>query len=360
MWQMAPPQGIDSTGDTPPFAASVTIVALAFMGTTYASTEYSMSNSIGGNQRATATRKVDHHASPEGQGERRLVSPFRCRIWAQHARPEEQLTEWACKSLSDSIAKSGQHQPVLGRPVTDDPGYDVEIICGARRHAAALSLGRDLLVEVRELNDAQAYVAMYEENAQRKDDCPYVQGQILRRAQLSGACSSQDDLAYAFNLSHSKVSRLLMVAQLPSVVVAAFQSPHDIRERWGVELFQLCKDNDPGHTITARARLLVKRQPRPSARGVYQTLITAPAGDSSQPRHNRSTPVKGSNGILLFREQEQTTNVIFSVPKAILSAARRDAIKQAMVRVLDEQNTDPARGYLGPGNQQGDEVRQVC
>ena len=99
---------------------------------------------------------------PQIRGERRLISPFRCRVWTQHSRPEEQLTEHALKSLRESVDRNGQHQPALGRPVTDDPDYDVEIICGARRHAAALALGRELIVELRTLTDAQAYVAMYE------------------------------------------------------------------------------------------------------------------------------------------------------------------------------------------------------
>ncbi|HVC29742.1 MAG TPA: ParB/RepB/Spo0J family partition protein, partial [Steroidobacteraceae bacterium] len=204
-------------------------------------------------------------STPETRGERRLVSPFRCRVWTQHSRPEEQLTEQACKSLRESIAKNGQHQPALGRPVTDDPDYDVEIICGARRHAAGLALGRELLVELRVMTDAEAYVAMYEENAERKDDCPYVQGQILRRALHSGACSSQEDLARAFSLSHSKVSRLLMIAQLPSIVVAAFQSPYDIRESWGVELYSRWKHENTEHPITVPARTLANQQPRPAA-----------------------------------------------------------------------------------------------
>lgn len=173
-----------------------------------------MSNIASGPHRKAKARDSGQLTAPESRGERRLVSPFRCRVWTQHSRPEEQLTEDACKSLRESIARNGQHQPALGRPVTDDPDYDVEIICGARRHAAALALGRDLIVEVRVTSDAEAYVAMYEENVERKDDCPYVQGQILRRALLSGTCSSQEELARAFSLSHSKASRLLMIAHL--------------------------------------------------------------------------------------------------------------------------------------------------
>lgn len=247
----------------------------------------------------------------------------------------------ACKSLRESIEKNGQHQAALGRPVTDDRDYDVEIICGARRHAAALALGRDILVELRIMSDAEAYVAMYEENVERKDDCAYVQGQILRRALLSGACSSQDELARAFSLSHSKVSRLLMIAQLPSIVVAAFQSPSDIRESWGVELYQLCKDGDPEHAITARARALAHTQLRPLARDVYDSLIIAPGGKPAKHRLNRSLPVCGRSGIVLFREEDRIGSVTFTIPKTILSSKRRDALKEAMLHILDAGNPTP-------------------
>lgn len=299
-----------------------------------------MSTIESGSDRKTTPSASQHSTTPEYRGERRLVRPFRCRLWTQHSRPEEQLTEHACKSLRESIAKNGQHQPVLGRPVTDDPDYDVEIICGARRHAATLALGRDLLVEVRVMNDAEAYVAMYEENVERKDDCPYVQGQIVRRALLSGACSSQEDLARAFSLSHSKVSRLMMIAQLPSVIVAAFPSPHDIRESWGVELYQLWKAKDSERAITGRARVLAERKLHPVAREVYKTLITPFGG--RQPKHtlNRSIPVCGINGTVLFRERDQIGLVTYTVSKTILGVNQRDALKQAMLRILDTSITD--------------------
>jgi ParB family chromosome partitioning protein len=302
--------------------------------------EHSMSNTASGSRRDAGIPDSGHSAGPESRGERRLISPFRCRVWTQHSRPEEQLTEDACKSLRESIAKNGQHQPALGRPVTDDPDYDVEIICGSRRHAAALSLGRQLLVEVRVITDAEAYVAMYEENVERKEDSPYIQGQILRRALLSRTCFSQDDLACAFRLSHSKVSRLLMVAQLPSIVVAAFQSSGDIRESWGVELYQLWKNDDAEHAITGRARALTYKREQLPAQEVYETLITALGGKRTKHRLNRSVPVRGKNDAILFREQDQIGTVIFTVPKTILSPKRRDALKRAMVHILDATSTD--------------------
>lgn len=294
-----------------------------------------MTNTMGRSDKTPELLTAGRSATPEAHGERRLVSPFRCRVWAQHSRPEEQLTEGACKSLRESIEKNGQHQPALGRPVTDDPDYDVELICGARRHAAALALGRQLIVELRVMTDAEAYVAMYEENVERKDDCPYVQGQILRRALLSGACSSQEHLCHAFGLSHSKVSRLLMIAQLPSVVVAAFPCPDDIRESWGVALYQLWKAKDPEYGVAVRARTLAKKQPRPPARQVYEALVTPSGGTPRAKRPNRSLPVFGTHGLILFREEDRIETVTFTVPKALLGSTRRDTLRQAMMHVLD-------------------------
>jgi ParB family chromosome partitioning protein len=280
---------------------------------------------------------------PEGGGERRLISALRCRVWTQHSRPDEQLTEFACKELRESIAKHGQHQPALGRLVTDDPSYDVEIICGARRHAAALTLNRELLVELRVISDADAYVAMYEENAQRKDDCPYVQGQILRRALLSGAYSCQDDLTGVFGLSRSKISRLLMIAQLPSVIVAAFQAPTDIRERWGVALYQLWKNGDPDHAITGRARALAQMEPRPAARDVYATLITTRGLTSARKRQPPgNVDFRGTNGVILFHERVHLGELIFTIPKATLGATRRHALERALLLVLDATSQEAA------------------
>jgi ParB family chromosome partitioning protein len=280
------------------------------------------------------------NSTPEGRGVRRIVNPLRCRLWTQHSRPEEQLTSAACSALRESIAKNGQHQAALGRPVSDDPGCDIEIICGARRHVVACALGRDFLVEVRPMTDAEAYVALYEENLLREGDSPYVRGQLLSRALRSGTYQSQEELAHAFSLSHSRVSRLLMVAQLPSVIVASFHTQRDIRECWGVQLYQLWKQSDLGHTLTNRARSLASRQPRPPANEVYETLIAGSEGKSPKRRSNRSIAVRGSNGLILFREENQTADITFAVPKAILSPKRHDAIRQAMIRILETSNAE--------------------
>jgi ParB family chromosome partitioning protein len=230
---------------------------------------------------------------------------------------------------------------VLGRAVSDDPDYDIEIICGARRHAVARVLGRELLVEARPMSDAEAYVAMYEENLLREGDSPYVRGQILLRALRSGTYPSQEDLGRAFNLSHSSVSRLLMVAQLPSVVVGAFRSSTDIREGWGVELQRTWSDEAARPGMAARARALSGGRTVRTAREIYEVLMRPAA--RRRPRLYRNVPVRGASGAVLFHEQDQLSRVIFIIPKSKLSSDCREALRQMMLRTLegDAQRVPP-------------------
>lgn len=284
---------------------------------------------------------------PERRGARRLVTPFRCRVWTQHSRPEDQLTESACKSLRESIEKNGQHQPALGRPVSDDPECDVEIICGARRHSVSRSLGRDLLVELRDMTDAEAYIAMYEENLLREGDSPYVRAQILLRALRSRTYSTQEELGSAFNLSHSAVSRLLMLAQLPSVVVAAFHSPNDICEGWGVELYRLWADEAARLPLITRARDIAKSEKRQLPRQIYEALITQ-SRVTRKGRPYRDIPIKGSSGVILYHEQERLDTVVYIISKKALTPTRHELLRQSLVRALEadaaHDSTSPDAG----------------
>jgi ParB/RepB/Spo0J family partition protein len=281
---------------------------------------------------------------PEAGGVRRVLSPFRCRVWAQHSRPEEQLTEAACKSLRESIEKNGQHQPALGRPLNNDPDFDVEIVCGARRHAVAQALGRDLLLEVRPMTDAEAYVAMYEENLLREGDSPYVRGRILARALKSGAYASQEELGRAFNLSHSAVSRLLMLTQLPAIVVAAFPGPDEIREAWGVRLFQIWSDQSSKETLLSHARALAANPRSSSAKAIYETLITPTGARKKWQRSYRNIPVRGPSNSILFHEQDRLDTVIYTIPKRYLSQSRRETVAKSLISILAEDPDTASSG----------------
>ena len=133
----------------------------------------------------------------------RSVNPFRCRVWDLHDRLDHLIVEDGCRNEISSFAKNGQLIPALGRPLRDDPDYEVELICGARRLFVARHLNLELLVDLRELTDQDAIIAMDVENRQRQDISPYERGlsfALLARGLLRIAGSTRQgaqDLAVA-------------------------------------------------------------------------------------------------------------------------------------------------------------------
>jgi len=169
------------------------------------------------------------------------VDPFRCRVWSAHDRLEEHITEENCVSEIKSFKAHKQRKPALGRPVHNDPDYDVEVICGARRLFVARLLKMPLLVELRELSDREAIIEMHVDRL-RKDVSPYELGVAYLGWMREGYFESQEEMSRVLKVSNSKVSRLSKLAQLPSVIVGAFDSAVNIRERWGLHLARILEN----------------------------------------------------------------------------------------------------------------------
>ena len=72
-------------------------------------------------------------------------------------------------------------------------------------------------MEVRELTDQEAIIALDIENRQRKELSPYERGRSYYLWLHHGLFSSQEALARTLNISASQVSRLISLAQLPPV-----------------------------------------------------------------------------------------------------------------------------------------------
>ena len=153
------------------------------------------------------------------------VNPFRACMWSLHDRCDRHVNEQTCRAEIESFETRGQLVPALGRPLRDDPDHDVELIYGARRLFVARHLNRSLLVDVREMSDREAIVAMDVENRQRTDISSYERGVSYARWLRNGHFGSQEDIARALRISSSQVSRLLRLAKLPSVILGAFTSP---------------------------------------------------------------------------------------------------------------------------------------
>jgi len=267
------------------------------------------------------------------------VNPFRCRMWALHDRFEAHINEQTCRDEIASFGRNGQLVPALGRALRGDPDYDVELICGARRLFVARHINKSLLVELTEMSDKEAVVAMDMENRQRADISPYERGVSYMRWLSSGHFSSQDEIAQALRLSASRVSRLLKLARLPGVIVKAFASPLDIREDWGINLIDIHDDPLRRQKILRKAREIGATAPRPPAREVYLALLEATARDRKRKTKTTEEVVKDRNGRPLFRISQRSKGVVLILPPDKLSAQAMDNIRHALRDILQHTST---------------------
>lgn len=263
-----------------------------------------------------------------------VVNPFRCRMWEKHDRLEGHISAETCRAEIDSFLRHGQLVPAIGRPISNDPQYDVELICGARRLFVARHLNKPLLVELRDMTDREAIIAIDIENRQRSDVSPYERGLSYTRWLRAGFFRSQDEIARGLKVSPSQVSRLLRVARLPSVILNAFDSPTNICEGWGLDLLDALDDPARREQTLRVARALGNRVPRGSARDVYRELMSASArGRKLRPRL-RDEVVKDNSGYSVFRIRRQTKLVAFLVPSERVSADVMDSLRKALTEVL--------------------------
>jgi ParB family chromosome partitioning protein len=281
------------------------------------------------------------HAAPWDENDMSQVvsvNPFRCKVWDLHDRLDHLIVEDTCRDEISSFARHGQLIAALGRPLRNHADYDIELICGARRLFVARHLNVQLLVDLRDLTDQDAIIAMDMENRQRQDISPYERGLSFARCLRSGYFKSQEHLAKALKISQSQVSRLLTLARLPSVVVNAFTSPLDIREGWGPDLVGALQDIKKRDATIVRARSLASATPRLPAVDVYQHLISASVKGRKLRTRSRDEVVTDIDGTALFRVRPQEKAIAVLLPRDGTSQETLSAICDAIRDVLQRRN----------------------
>jgi ParB family chromosome partitioning protein len=262
------------------------------------------------------------------------VDPFRCRLWPLHDRLQDQITEASCTAEIQSFGEHGQMIPVLGRSLRGDPQHDVELIYGARRLFAARFVRQPLLVELRELTDRDAIIALDLENRQRQDLSPYERGLSFAGWLRGGHFSSQEEMARALQVSTGHVSRLLKLVRLPSIVVNAFGSGAQIREAWGLELVDALSDPVRRQPVLRAARAITGAASRPPAAEVFGKLLTAGTRQRSAKAASHDLVIKDGAGTPLFRMRRQSSSMVYLLPLDRISAAVLERVEQAITGIL--------------------------
>jgi ParB family chromosome partitioning protein len=260
-------------------------------------------------------------------------------VWQLHDRLEDYITEQNCRDEIASFLQQGQLIPVLGRPAAPGGDCDVELIYGARRLFVARHINKPLLVEMREMSDREAAVALDVENRQRKDVSPYERGLCYARWLRAGHFQSQEDIAEALNISRSRVSRLLKLAKLPSCIVGAFSSGADICERWGLELTEVLEDPSRRPLVLQRARTIGSLTPKPPAADVFRQLLAVSGRSRKRRAETHDKVVKGDDGVPLFRVREQRDSIALILPVNLLSRAALATIESTIADILERQSS---------------------
>jgi ParB family transcriptional regulator, chromosome partitioning protein len=262
------------------------------------------------------------------------ANPFRCRVWQMHSRLDEHVTEESCEAELRSFEAHGQLVPAIGRRLPKGGDHDIEIICGARRLFIARHFNEPLLVELREMSDREAIVAMETENGQRVDISSYERGLSYARWLREGLFGSQEEIGSALQVSRSQVSRLLKLASLPQEIIDAFGSALEIREVWGVTLASALEDAQRRRLVLQAARDLAAVSPRPPAREVFKQLC-AVAEQGDEPKNSGGKVVKAENGTPLFEIKRQGNSVLVVLPMAQVSARSLKAIEASMTLIIE-------------------------
>ena len=199
------------------------------------------------------------------------------------------------------------------RGVEDDPAFDFEVICGARRHWAVSYLKnvehRDIryLVEERELTDEQAFRLADVENRSRKDISDYERALDYRHAVETFYGGTAQRMAERLEVPKAWLSRFLDLAKLPTDVVEAFGDVRQLRENHAREIKPLLADGASRPRVMAEAKRLAVQQAEMIAKGqgpldapkVMVLLKRAAAGDAKQPG-KPGTAVTNAAGATLF------------------------------------------------------------
>lgn len=132
-------------------------------------------------------------------------------------QPRTEFDQDALQDLADSIRAKGIIQPILVRPLPEDPSR-YEIIAGERRwRAAQMAQQHDVPVLVRDFTDQEAAEVALIENLQRRDLSPLEEAEGYRRL-IDDFSRTQDDLAQALGKSRSHVANMIRLLALPEQV----------------------------------------------------------------------------------------------------------------------------------------------
>jgi ParB family chromosome partitioning protein len=214
--------------------------------------------------------------------------------------------------LKEEIANAGKNiQPIKVRPVNKKTGgFDYEIVFGHRRHEACRQLGIDVFAIIDNLDDQALFVEMDRENRARKDLSPWEQGVMYSRAISSGLFTSNKKLADSIGVDLGLVGKAITLAELPAVVISAFDSPMDLQYRWAKPLNDSLKLDPAG--FANRVKELASFNPRKKAAEAFLVLTSEGGLNGSTPHFEVVVNAAGRQAAVISTNKKGLLQVVFN------------------------------------------------
>ena len=282
-----------------------------------------------------------------------LVDPARCRMWAHHNRRYDLLSPASCAELLEGIrSQGGQEFPAIVRRLRDDPEFDYEVICGARRHWVVSYLRtvehRDIkfLIEERELSDEAAFRLADIENRARQDICDYERALDYMHALEAYYGGVARRMAERLEMSPAWLSRFFDLGKLPQPIVAAFGDIRTLKSNHARELKPLLEKADQRARMLSAAHHLARRQVAAQSAGyglleaakVVSILKAAATASEMTPAAAKEEP----DMVMSDSQEPLFTSVLKGRNKLVLelkldSAASDDEFVEAFRRELESK-----------------------
>jgi ParB family chromosome partitioning protein len=217
------------------------------------------------------------------------VDPRTCRVWPGNQRAAERLNEERCQDLIESFLSLGhQHTPAFARVSTANDGSDYEIVAGSRRLWAATWVRENhrpdfqFRIKLLGLSDEEACWLSDSENRERDDVSDYERALAYKHV-LAAYYNSQVEMATRYNMTESKLSRYLRLAELPVQIANAFSDWPDLKIYYAPALLKLLRQPGAAKKILKKAtelhivheeRALADKTPL-TGKQVFTTLLAA-------------------------------------------------------------------------------------
>lgn len=267
----------------------------------------------------------------------RSLDPKSCSVFKLNGREQGPFNLAKHKKLIENIREHGQQVPVIVRRSSTAGRY--QLIAGTRRLRAVEYLNgterrdRQLLAEVRELSDQEAWILAQAENSERTDISTLEKARNWKSALHQLFDGNQTKFAKSLGVNKSLVSRMLTLADMPDEIIALVANPDTLNVHFAAQLAPRLKDPNRGKDLMALAKKFTDLGLQFSTSELAKRLLLTPA----QAEAFRPVPIKAGRqekqAVWQIKPNGSALISVKKVPEELSTKDRRALVKDISAKL---------------------------